>query len=265
MDGARHFEKRGRLRLFRRIGAAGPVLKLAIGTSGYSTTLVSVKYPSARAAQRAAGVWARWALEAGYAEVALGACIPGVLSTLKGPGGPGRVRTDEPEDVYFAAGAAVAPALAVGQRVLLEGVRRRPGLEVDFMFGSDFEARRVLPFPETKWSRFSARPDPDERTRRSLLALAGDAIGGHARRARPLADARCGSLIYAYEKGIHRFLKTGRLKGVGAVVFHEAVLTSALKRQSSPVLECIPAFCELVPEKLAAQLERHNGLGNTPP
>ncbi len=260
----RHFEKKGRLRLFRRVGTRGSTLKLELGAAAEGMTTVSEKHSSPAAARAAAGVWCRWALEAGFAEVALERGLPGVVYSPQGPAGPCRVRTDAREDVYCAKGAALLPALEIGQRVVVEGVRRHPGLEVAFMFGSELEARRVVAFPEPRWSQFKAREDLSEKARRPLVALAGPALLGHARRERPLAALRPGSLIFAFEKGVHRYLKTVRVKGTGALVHYEPVLTSQLKRQSFHVLTCLADFCEPVPAELRRELERLLGLGLKP-
>jgi hypothetical protein len=256
----RHFEKNTRTRLFRRFSVQGSTLELALGAASEGTTHVSIRHRSGREAQRAADAWVRWALDAGFAEVTLeDGAVPGVVRWLDGPTGPGRIRTDEPADVFFAAGAAAEP-LEVGERVVLDGIQKKRGLDVEWMFGSKLAARGVRPFPDPRWSRFRPRPDPPEKTRRKLAALAGDAVQGHTRRARPLGRVACGTLILAYEKGVHRLLAIA--KGhEDDVVTYEPVLTSAWKRQSTQPLTCVAAFCEPVPEALRRELERTYGLG----
>jgi hypothetical protein len=143
---------------------------------------------------------------------------------------------------------------------VLEGVRRDPSLAFDFMFGSTLRARRLTAFPAPRWD--ALRPtELDEKTRRTLVARAGDAISGKQVRSRPLGRVPCGALVFAYEKGIHRFLKKTKLARVGEVVLYEPVLTSKLERQSGVVLSCVPTFCELVPAPITRELDRRLGLG----
>jgi hypothetical protein len=257
----RHFEKPGTLRLFRRVTIRGTVVAVAVGRASEGETTFTIRCRSTGEARRTAETWARRALEAGFAEVELPAGIPGVVRTLEGPSGPGRVRIDACKDVYFAVEACGVAKLRIGQRVVAQGVQRSPGLKVDYLFGSKLEARRVLEFPRIDPRRCMPAPDPGARARRTLVTLAGPAILGHQRRAKPLIAAAAGDLIFAYEKGIHRFLKFGRLPGTGRVVFHEAVLTSGFARQASPVLTCAPEFCETLPASLKRAIEAQPGLG----
>src|SRR5262249_30553563 len=119
-------------------------------------------------------------------------------------------------------------------------------------------ARRVLPFPKLAAGTRARRLDAG--TRRALLRLAGDALSGKQKRHRPLGEVPPGALIFAYERGVHRFLRRAKLPRVGTVVLHEPVLTSKLEPQSGEVLSCVPGFCELVPPRLARELAARLGL-----
>ncbi len=184
------------------------------------------------------------------------------MATLEAPSGPGRIRLDGPDDVYFDTDAAAPLSLRIGQRIVAQGVREDPRLRVPYMAASKLRARRVLEFPRVQWEQSPIRPGADSRAQTLLARMSGQALLGHQRRARPLPkDVPCGALIFAFEKGIHRFLKFGRVRDVGTVVFYEPVLTAAFQRQVAPPLTCIPEFCERVPPELARELEQRLGLG----
>lgn len=260
---SRHFEKKGALGLFRRFSAKGSTFQLAFGEASKFTIESPVKCRSAAEAARMVGTWSRWALEAGFAEVPIGAGTLGILFHLEAPLGPGRVRDDEGRNVYFDADACAASSLKQGQRVVLEGVKRNPRLEVAFMFDSKLQAKRLVASPVPVWSRFKATPDLDAKTRERLLVLAGPAIGGCQERKGTLAKTPIGSLIFAYERGVHRLLK--RDKGADAYfVFSEAVLTSKLTRAVSTTQLQVEKFCAPIPAALRRELEQRLGLGAKP-
>jgi hypothetical protein len=91
--------------------------------------------------------------------------------------------------------------------------------------------------------------------RNRLLKKIGSAVLGHQKRAEKPHGRRCGDLIFAYEKGIHRFLKLGRNGGI-RVVFYELVFNSKLQRASSRILMCAPNFCSPVPASNVRELEQ---------
>jgi hypothetical protein len=121
------------------------------------------------------------------------------------------------------------------------------------MLGSTLDARRLVPFPAPVMKARAPRR-LGAKLRRTLLAAAGEAISGKQTRAKPLGQVPAGALIFAYERGVHRFLKRAKLPRVGTVVLHEPVFTSKLEPQSGEVLSCVPGFCELVPPRIARSL-----------
>ncbi len=255
----RHFEKKGGL--FRELEVRGATLKLTVGRAANDVVAVSMRQRSPAEAKRRLDAWARLALDAGFTELELPPGRFGVVSTLETPTGPGRIRLDGPEDVYFDSPPAGPLPLRIGQRVLVQGVRTDPRLDVEYMAGSKLRARSVLAFPRPRWNQHLA-PGADARAQRLLARLSGKALLGHQRRARPLPkDVPCGALIFAFEKGIHRFLKLGHLPDVGTVVWYEPVLTATFQRQGAPPLSCIPEFCERLPPALVRELESRLGLG----
>lgn len=260
----RHFEKKGAMRLFRRVGTKGSTLLVEVGAASEDTHRVSQRFPSAKAAGKAAEAWARWSTDWGYAEVFYDAGeTAGIVRGLEGPRGPGRVRTDSREDVYFAEGAASELDLEVGDRVLVRGIRAKARPAAKFMFGSKLACESVRAFPEPRWSQWRAAPELPEKTRRALQKLAGPGIAGEESseggRRRPLGKLAPGALIYSYEKGVHRFLS--KEPGKDGLVYSEPVLDSKLGRQSFRVLECLAEFCEPLPKRFRRELERHLGLG----
>jgi hypothetical protein len=258
----RHFEKKGGL--FRRIESKGSTLSLALGRASEGTERVSVKCASALAARRLADTWSRWALEAGFAEIPLEEGTPGVLFFLSQPRGPGRVRDDEGKNVYFEPEAAASVAkLAQGQRVLLQGVRERAKLRVEWMFGSRLAAEKLVGFQATPWNKYKQLPDPSAKIRAALAKLAGPRLEGwHVAAPALPKKVAVGTLIFAYEKGVHRFL--GREPGDDEDLVHtEPVLTSKLTRQSGPPQIQVVKFCAPLPEKFRREAEKRFGLGVT--
>lgn len=257
---SRHFEKKGQLRLFRRFATRGAMLDVVIGMGGESDDRISIRCRSATDAERVSGIWSTWALDAGYAEVALPPGVLGVIATVESPSGPGRIRLDQRKDVQFLETNALG-ALEVGDRVVVTGVHRVPGLRAGYMFGSKLRARAIARFPETKWSAFKAKPEPGAAIKKSLERIAGAAISGATERAKAFPkDLRPGALIYGYEKGVHRFLRYGGTKRGGFYVLSEPVLTSNFRRTSGPTSNGISTFYEVVPARLAREITRHFGL-----
>jgi hypothetical protein len=255
---AAHFEKKGTLNLFRRIGIRGSTLELVIGEASSGETHIACRHQSNTAALKAATQWMQWAREVGYAEIDLPEGIPGVVFRVDGQKGPGRIRIDTAENVYFDIDSVAAPRLKMNQRVVVQDIHRRRGPPIDFMFGSKLEAGRVIAFPEPKWSHVERKADLSQKVRDGLMRSSGEALSGHRSRDTAFDNARCGDLIFAFEKGVHRFLKFGRLPdGSAPAVLYEAVLTSNFKRCSTPILYCHSKFCELVPEELKAQINHH--------
>src|SRR5207237_393540 len=134
---------------------------------------------------------------------------PGVLYYFQGERGPGRIRVDGnlADEVYFSAAANELPKCRVGQRVMVHGIHENPRLDGDFMFGSRSEVERVTAFPEPDWKRFEPPPEMKAGERKALMKMAGDAILGKRSAGGKPGDFRCGDYIFAYEKGVHRFLK----------------------------------------------------------
>jgi len=236
-------------------------MSLALGRASEGMERISVKCASALAARRLADTWARWALEAGFAEIPLEDGTPGIIFFLSQPSGPGRVRDDEGKNVYFEPDAARGIAkLAQGQRVLLQGVRSQPRLRVEWMFGSKLVAKSVLPFPAVSWSKYKQLPDPSAKVRAKLAKLAGERLEGwHVDAPALPKKVAVGTLIFAYEKGVHRFL--GREPGGDEDLVHtEPVLTSKLTRQSGPPQIQVVRFCAPLPEKFQRSAESVFGL-----
>ena len=257
---SRHFEKNGKQHLFRRFATHAATLDVVMGMGGEWDKRISIRCRSAADAKRVSGIWSTWALDAGYAEVALPAGVLGVIATLESPSGPGRIRLDHREDVQLLETKTLG-ALEVGDRVIVTGVHRVPGLRARYMFGSTLRARGIARFPETKWSAFKAKPEPGAAMKKSLERIAGAAIAGKTERATAFQkDCRPGALIYTYEKGVHRFLRHGGTKRGGLYVLSEPVLTSNFRRTSGPPSDCISSFCAPIPVRLAREISRRYGL-----
>ncbi len=263
MSRPRHFERKGALGPFRRFGARGATFELEFGEASKFTRRAKVKCRSEAEARRLVALWSRWALEAGFAEVALESGTPGILFYLATPLGSGRVRDDEGRNVHFAA-AAVAPGMRLkqGQRVVLRGVMRNAKLKASFTFGSKLDAKALLPFPAPRWSEFRAQPDLDAKTRKALLRLAGPGIADGSG-SRKLGAAKPGALLYAYAKGVHRLLVREPYDDT-EMVFTEPVLDSKLQRLSGTIDMQVAKFCEPIPAALRRELERRLGLGAAP-
>lgn len=255
----RHFEKKGKLGLFRRFDVRASRLSLVIGQAGEGDHRLAIAFRSAAAAHAALERWSRWALDAGYAEVALPDGVTlGVVAYAKTPRGPGRIRLDERVDVQF----LDAPFdVEAGDRVMVEGVRRAGKRPADYMFGSTMRATRVFPFPDVKWAAFKPKPEPSAAIRRALEKKAGKALlgrwqydGKFPRGVEP------GDLIFGYEKGIHRFLEHTSTKRGGDWVLSEPVLTSNFKRQSYAASSGAAWFYRPVPPALAREIATRFGL-----
>jgi len=265
----RHFEKKGSLGLFRRIEASGSTLDVALGEASIRTQHFTVELESAPAARRLADTWSRWALDAGFAEIPLERGTPGIVFHLETPLGPGRVRDDEGRNILFEPTAVASSSLRQGQRVVLQGVRARRKASVGFMLGSKLQADRLLPFPVTPWKRFKARPGPSAKVSKLLAALAGGRItGSRVVYGRELGvgsglDERlpCGTLIFAYRPGVHRFLSRTPGNENGDFVISEPVLGATLQRVSGPLMSQVASHCEPVPVVFRRALEKHFGLG----
>src|SRR5438046_735376 len=123
-----HFEKRGRLRFYRKIRLEGRVLLLGFGMAGEEEVEVRIDFASAARARAAAEHWAALARGAAFAEVALGSGTPGILYYFQGERGPGRIRVDGnlAGEVYFSAAANELPKCRVGQRVMVHGIHENP-------------------------------------------------------------------------------------------------------------------------------------------
>lgn len=254
----RHFEKKGKLCLFRRFATRGPALVLAIGRGGEDEDRFTIRCRSAKAAESLSDVWSRWALGAGYAEVELPAGELGVVAALESPQGPGRIRLDRREDVQFLKSKALA--LQVGSRVLVTGVHDVKNLRASYMFNSTLRAKGVAAFPTPKWSEFPAAAEPSAAIRKSLGRIAGAAILGKIEKKGAFPRGLVpGALIYSYEKGVHRFLSSGGSKDEYYVT-SEPVLTSNFRRQSGPPAACISYYCTPIPSRLSREIGKHFGL-----
>ncbi|MBI2898767.1 MAG: hypothetical protein HYY17_01140 [Planctomycetes bacterium] len=88
----RHFEKRGRLRLYRKVQVNGPAVLLAFGMAGERDVEVRTECASPAGARAAAERRAGLATGAGFAEVGVGSGTPGVLRCFRGGGGRTRPR-----------------------------------------------------------------------------------------------------------------------------------------------------------------------------
>ena len=275
-----HFEKksnveRGIFGLFRRLEVSGSTFRITLGAASEWSKRFAVETGSAAAARRLAGAWSRWALDAGFAEVPLEAGTAGIVFHLETPKGPGRVRDDEGRNVLFDPDAAGDSSFRHGQRVVLQGVRKYRGASPDFMFGSKLRADRLIPFPVVSWSRFKARPGPTAKILKSLAAPARDPRPrerGAARGRRAGADLEkglpFGTLVFAFEAGVHRFLARTSVLAVpsrrrlrGDFVITEPVLSRTLQRRSGRMTSQVATFCEPIPAALRRELERHFALG----
>lgn len=260
----RHFEKRGKLGLFRRFGVEGRELRLVIGQAGEGDHRFTVTAKSPAAAEKELERWSQWALDAGYALVALPAGVRlGVVATTESPRGPGRIRLDERDDVLFTG----APFdVAAGDRVMVEGVHRGAKRVPDFMFGSRLRAKRVLAFPKVDWKAFPLKPIPPAGVRARLAKKAGKPLLGkwtwEDEPEGPVfpKGVKPGDLIFAYEKGVHRFLRYAGTKRGGMLVTSEPVLTSTFERTSFMPSDAMESFCKPLPAALAREISRLYGL-----
>jgi hypothetical protein len=252
-----HFEKAAKDRPpFRVVEQHGKRLELRLGRASEEPASVKLSFRSAAEAARAGEKWAHRFRCAGFSgfEIPKG-CAPGIVYSVQGPGGPGRVRVDGSEDVLYPAGTAEGLKLKVGLRVMVEGIRTASGRPPDFMFGSKRVAKRLLPFPKPVLSPIVV-PELRASVRRELAALAGPGLNGHQRFPEKLRGAKPGDLIFSYEKGVHRFICAKPAADVDEIVYYEPLFTSDFKLQSGWVLQCIRDFCAPLPPKLVARLER---------
>jgi hypothetical protein len=258
----RHFEAKGGL--FRELDVRGSTLTLTIGRAAEDVKTMSMKHRSPVEAKRRMDAWARLAIDAGFTELKLPFGKLGSVFRLEKPEGPGRIRLDGGDDVYFDTRPAGPLPLRKGQRVLVQNVRTDPRLEIEYMSWSKLRAGSVLAFPKPEWNQHRPRPGADPETRKLLSRLAGWAIRAEDQeRAQPLpADVPCGALIYASKKGIHRFLKRTGPGVTGMVlVLHEPVLTTTFQRKVGRPESSFPEYCERVPPELVRELEARMGLG----
>lgn len=257
MPKERHFEKRGRRNLSRRIATSGAKLRVTLGLAADYEQTFTATFETAARAERAAERWAIWALNDGYAEVARPRGELGRVSALEEPAGRGRIRTDRGRNVYFDRESTSPNVLRQGERVIVQGISKDPELKLDFLFGSQLRARRVVPFPAVDWKRHKVAPDMTPAQQRKLLAAIGDAIEGHRARESRMKAVPMGVLIFAYEKGIHRLLGGTKDRAGNFVrVLYEPVFSSKLARMGGPLSSwCISEFCTSVPRPLARELQ----------
>jgi|GEM_PF-4115665 len=252
-----HLEKPRGLRPFRRVELKGSTVTLVVGKAGGDALRVRIPKRSASAAERECRKWIGWALADGFEEIPLpkGAKL-GRLSYLVGPEGPGRLRLDGPKDVYFSAEASGGHTWKVGQRVVVQGVQLDPKVaKVDFLFGSTLRARQVSPAPRPLPNTSPKRRPFAAQAARALIKLAGPAIEGHARHGKALGKLEPGRLLFAYDKGVHRFLALKHAGWDSKRVVYEAAFTSQLAPAKESFEQfCLEEFCAPLPKALEAAL-----------
>ena len=238
-----------------------------MGLAGDAEQLFTAECRSAAEAAQLVTRLNRWSELAGLQPFDLGPLKPGIVYTLKGPQGPGRVRLDNRDDVYFDPAAVDGVTLKQGSRVLVGEVRTDGALDVDFMFGSRLQAGRVSAFPTAQPTKAAALA-PEAREK--LMGVAGPALGGwnaarkvRTERPRKVALAM-GDLVYGFGAGIHLYLGVAPSQRRGAdelpLVSYLPLLSSKLTLVATGDDSCMWGMCEAIPARLREGLEKAFGL-----
>lgn len=251
-----HLEKKsGKEHPYRIIQTTGSVFKLIYGRASDTQSEVEVRFNSTKECGKMANNWLMWYKSFGYKEVAFTEGVPGVLYYFESQDGPGRVRIDGGANVYFPKGGIQFKSPKQGQRVLVHQIKKDPRLNVDFTFGSKYVATKLTSFPKTS-SKIDKEITFSEVERKSLTQLYGSLMMGHEKHSQRLTKPYCGDFIFAFEKGVHRFLKFDKIPDVGKVVVYEPCFTSNFKSQSGWVTYCIPDFCAHIPRELSQKISK---------
>ena len=235
-------ENKASQRRFRRIQTDGSDVEIAFGQVASGTDVIRISVASAIEAEQVAARWGRWALADGYSEVDMPPGEPGVVHWVEGAAG--WIRLDANRVAHFSEAAVPSPPppLAIGTRVTAEGLSPYAGPGAEGAHRGKFEAERVHVVLEPGRTKKPKAVDADEGTIADL-AIAEKAAP-HTLPSTP------GDLIFAHEKGVHRFLL---IDGNGLVVY-EPVFRSNGKRSSGPASRCAADFVRVVPANLARRL-----------
>jgi hypothetical protein len=243
------FEKKGKNHYARRMQISNSNLTLHFAQNGDEVS-VDLRFKNANAAENAGQYWQCSFANAGFDDFGIVDGIPGTVCTVTGSRGPGRIRVDGAiDDVYFAENMHELKSIKQGMRVLVSGIHKNGKRKESFMLGSTLEASKIRGYPEIVTANVVKEMPLNDRQRQILLA--GEALQGH-QKFQGSKDFQTGDLIFAFDKGVHRFIKKK-----GKNIYYEELFNSQFKRQPGMILECIEEFCTVIPKQQQIFLKQH--------
>lgn len=239
------FEKKGKSSLSRHLWTKGKTLHILFSQDASKVFELKLKLPRTSDISDETSFWSDSFRQAGFTEFLIQDGHAGSVAYIDPENESGRIRADAFGDVYFSQVSNHAKSAKQSLRVLVHDVFTNPELDVPFMFGYKLEASKVTNFPKGQSHSIQEIP---EKKRVTLLKKLGTLLDG-SKRSDEKNEFTPGQLIFAYQKGIHRYL--GKQK---KTVYYEEIYNSKLLRQPGFVYCSIAEFCHPVPEEILKQL-----------